>query len=73
MPDAYRGFQFEHLRTSNGALEVDTLRATRGRLTLHLRATNANLPEGWTLRSVLCREIDRLIDPKALRDVEHLN
>jgi len=73
MDDTYRGFRFERIRTTEGGLEVEMLRASRGRLTLHLRGTEANLPEGWTLRAVLTREIDRLIDPKALRGVDHLN
>jgi hypothetical protein len=73
MNDTYRGFQFERVLAIEGGMEVDVIRATRGRLTLHMRGTEANLPEGWTLEAVLSREIDRLIDPKALRGVEHLN
>ncbi len=31
------------------------------------------MPQGWTLQDVLRLEIDRLIDPKVMRNVDHLN
>jgi hypothetical protein len=34
---------------------------------------NHDLPKGWTLRGVLERQIDKLVDPKVLRGVDHLN
>jgi hypothetical protein len=75
MPESYRGFAFERVPADAGppANNTPTLRATRGRLALHVEGTDGELPQGWTLAALLRQEIDRLLDPAALRGVEHLN
>ena len=72
--ETYRGFEVESHRTEDGPITVHVLRATSGPISLKMKAKgNHDLPRGWTLRGVLERQIDKLIDPKALRGVEVLN
>lgn len=71
MSTTYRGFEL----TSSDAPDADasTVSATRGRITLRVHLAEGPMPQGWTLEDVLRVEIDRLMDPKAMRDVDHLN
>lgn len=73
--DEYRGFVLDRFSIGPSGAEEPVLRARRGRLRVFMRpaGSSADLPEGWTHRAVLCREIDRLMDPMTLRDVDHLN
>jgi len=71
MSTTYRGFELSGSERTE--TEQRTVSATRGRITLHVHLSEGPMPQGWTLQDVLRFEIDRLIDPKAIRDVEHLN
>jgi hypothetical protein len=72
--NTYRGFEVESHQSQDGPLTVHVLRAQSGPISLKMKAKgNHDLPKGWTLRGVLERQIDKLVDPKVLRGVEHLN
>jgi len=72
--DTYRGFEVESHQSQDGPLTVYVLRAQSGPISLKMRAKGTHdLPKGWTLRGVLERQIDKLVDPKVLRGVDHLN
>lgn len=71
MSTTYRGFELSGSDTTE--TDQRTVSATRGRITLRVHLSEGPMPQGWTLQDVLRFEIDRLIDPKAIRDVEHLN
>ena len=72
-PNTYRGFTFESYRTAEHERETQALRATRGCITLFVEVTDGALPTGWQLQDVLKFEINRLLEPTTLRDVDHLN
>lgn len=69
----HRGFSFHSDSSSDHAPTHQVLRATRGRITLTVEGSEQEMPPGWELADVLRYEIDRLMDPAALRHVEHLN
>lgn len=69
----HRGFTFQSYQTSDGSTPKRALRATRGRITLYAEVSDGKLPEGWQLQDVLRYEINRLMDPATLRNVDHLN
>lgn len=76
MTDSYRGFDFDRVTLDRPDAHPGTeeiVLARRGKIRLHVQLTDGTLPQGWTLGDVLRYEIDRLIDPKAMRDVDHLN
>ena len=70
---SHRGFTFQSCCPDGPQANKHALRATRGRITLFVEVSDGELPTGWDLRDVLHYEIDRLMDPATLRDVEHLN
>jgi len=72
MSTTYRGFELTSSSAGPDA-EQQTVCARRGRITLRVHLAEGPMPQGWTLQDVLRVEIDRLIDPKAMRDVDHLN
>jgi len=71
--DSYRGFTFEPFEPASGDPAKTALRATRGRIALFVEGTAGELPTGWRLRDLLEYEINRLLEPTTLRDVDHLN
>ena len=70
---SHRGFTFQSYCPDGPSSDTQALRATRGRITLFVEMTDGELPSGWHLRDVLCYEINRLMDPTALRHVDTLN
>ena len=72
-PSSHRGFTFQSYCPDGPHTDKHALRATRGRIALFVEVSGGELPAGWGLRDVLRYEIDRLMDPATLRDVEHLN
>ena len=71
---SYRGFTFEsYAPEGRSPNDKRRLRATRGCITLFVEVSDGALPTGWDLRDVLRYEINRLMDPAALRHVEALN
>lgn len=75
-PSSHRGFTFHSYDFLNRNRRKQALRATRGCITLYVEVTDGELPRqrsGWHLRDVLRYEIDRLMDPATLRNVDHLN
>lgn len=71
--EAHRGFTFEAYQPADASSQKRALRATRGRITLFVEVSEGELPEGWHLRDILQYEINRLMDPRTLRHVDHLN
>lgn len=69
MDTTYRGFTLSSPPSSPSHI----VRAQRGRIRLHVQLQEGPMPQGWTLQDVLRLEIDRLIDPKVMRNVDHLN
>ena len=72
-PSSHRGFTFQSYCPDGPHTDKHALRASRGRIALFVEVSGGKLPTGWGLRDVLRYEIDRLMDPATLRDVEHLN
>lgn len=71
--DSYRGFTFEAFQPSDSDAKKTAMRARRGRIALFVEVSAGELPTGWRLRDLLEYEINRLLEPKTLRRVEHLN
>ncbi|WP_143815394.1 hypothetical protein [Longibacter salinarum] len=72
MSSSYRGFEISPA-IDDADTDVQTVSASRGRITLRVHLSEGPMPEGWTLEDVLRFEIDRLIDPKTMRGVKRLN
>lgn len=70
--DDYRGFSFDRFRGMRDGVAVEVVRASRGRITLWTHGGD-DLPQGWTYRAILRRQIDQLMDPLVLRNVDALN
>jgi hypothetical protein len=70
---SYRGFSFHTYVPPDRPPGAHGLCATRGRIALFVERSAGTLPPSWDLHDVLRYEIDRLMDPAALRHVEVLN
>ena len=70
---SYRGFSFHTYVPHDRPPGAHGLCATRGRIALFVERSAGTLPPSWDLHDVLRYEIDRLMDPAALRHVEALN
>lgn len=71
--DSYRGFTLEMIEPSSDGGKKQSMRATRGQISLYVEVSAGELPSGWRLRDLLEYEINRLLEPTTLRRVDHLN
>lgn len=71
---SYRGFEMSTFTRSRGPATTTFVKAERGPIRILVHGDDqTQMPHGWTLRDVVERQVDQLIDPKALRGVEKLN